>query len=145
MRYSLVFFIGIALAACSNLEGPTGPEGPQGEQGEQGEAGERGPVGATGQTLQIDVVSGTVLNQNYTDANPNSASIPLVSRGEEPTILFFGIENANGVYVKTEWNAVIWGGTNADFTVPGTSGYYLLVSDRNNALVNANYQVKFVQ
>jgi hypothetical protein len=98
-----------------------------------------------GPSLEIQIVTGTILNKNYTESNSKFASIPLVRSGEEPTILFFGIENSNGIYVRTEIYSVIWGGDNAKFTVPGTSGYYLLVSDRNKSYVNTNYQVKFLQ
>lgn len=85
------------------------------------------------------------MNWNYTDANSHAASIPLANSGIEPTVLFLGIENENGVYNRINFAAVIWGGDNDRFTVPGTSGWYVLVSDRDKDLVGSNYQVKFVQ
>jgi len=124
-----ILIVPVMLAGC---EGPTGPRGLQGLQGP---------------TLDIQVKTGTILNSNYTVANPSFASIPLASSGTEPTILFFGIENPNGVYAPSheEHVGVIWGGTDSDYTVPGTKGWYAITPDQSKNLLNANYQVKFVQ
>ena len=119
----------LALVAVLACEGPAGPEG------------------LPGSALQVQVATGTILNQNYTERNPSSASIPLAAGGPEPTVLFFGLENANGVYeryIDPFGDAVIWGESEG-FTVPGTSGWYTLVSDADKNLVNSNYQVKFIQ
>ena len=133
MRAKICFMMVAVLTACENLEGPVGPAGPKGEKGEPGE------------TLAVQVVTGTILNRNYTDGNPDFASIPVANAGEEPTILFLGIENANGVFNRTDYSGVIWGGTGGEFAVPGSSGYYVLVHDPDKDFVSANYQVKFVQ
>lgn len=125
----------LVVLACSQLEGPTGPQGPA------------GPKGDTGPTLEVQVKTGTILSGNYTEANSSFVSIPLASSGTEPTVLFLGIQNENGVYDAhpMEDMGVIWGGTEARFTVPGTRGWYALFPDRLKSLTNANYQVKFVQ
>ena len=145
-----IYLISMVLifSACEALRGPTGPQGPQGERGERGEQGfqgERGFQGPPGDDLSVQVETGTILNRNYTDANPSHAAIPLANSGIEPTVLFLGIENDNGVYDRIFFSAVIWGGDNDRFTVPGTSGWYLLVLDSSRAFVGSNYQVKFVQ
>jgi hypothetical protein len=109
--------------------------------------GSTGPEGAPGSALQVQVTTGTILNPNFTERNPSSASIPLAAGGPEPTVLFFGIENPNGVYeryIDPFGDSIIWGESEG-FTVPGTSGWYMLVSDENKDLVNSNYQVKFIQ
>ena len=93
----------------------------------------------------IKVVEGTILNRNYTDANPQFASIPLLSGGDQPIVVFFGIENANGFYTAEGFSSVIWGGSDPDFTVEGTSGWYLLAPDFSKRLVSSNYRVKFLQ
>ena len=95
-------------------------------------------------TLSVQVKTGTILNRNYTDANPDFASIPLGDSPSEPTVLFLGIENKNGVYTKIDFSSVIRGGDNSKFTVPGTRGWYILVPDRDKDRVNSNYQVKFI-
>ena len=123
----------LILAAC---EGPVGPEGPQGPRGRQGEEGS---------TLWVQVETGTILNRNYTAGNSRFASIPLANSGIEPPVLFLGIENENGVYNRIDFSSVIWGGSGSDYSVPGTSGWYILVYDRSKDLVGSNYQVKFVQ
>ena len=132
-RYCWGWSLLLILAAC---EGPVGPEGPQGPRGRQGE---------DGSTLWVQIETGTILNRNYTDGNPRFASIPLANSGIEPTVLFLGIENENGVYIRIDFSSVIWGGSGSDYSVPGTSGWYILVSDRSKDLVSSNYQVKFVQ
>ncbi len=93
----------------------------------------------------IKVVEGTILNRNYTAASPLFASIPLLSGGDQPIVVFFGIENANGFYAAEGFSSVIWGGSDPDFTVEGTSGWYLLVPDFSKQLVSSNYRVKFLQ
>ena len=97
------------------------------------------------ETVQVIDVRGTILNQNYTNANPDFASIPLASHGKEPVVVSFGIENENGAFEIRDFDTVIWGGTTSDYTVPGTSGWYLLSRDAFKGLVNYNYQVKFLQ
>jgi hypothetical protein len=92
----------------------------------------------------VQVETGTILNRNYTDGNPRHASVPLGDSFSEPTVLFLGIENENGVYTAIDFSSVIWGGRNSDYSVPGTSGYYVLVYDRSKNLVGSNYQVKFL-
>lgn len=129
----------LIFSAC---EGPMGPQGPVGPQGPRGPQGERGPQGPT---LSVQVETGTILNRNYTDGNPHWASIPLGNAFGEPTILFLGIENENGVYNAIDFESVIWGGSNSDYSVPGTSGWYVLVYDRYKNRVGSNYQVKFLQ
>ncbi len=150
----------LILSACEGPmgpQGPVGPQGPAGPQGErgvqgprgpQGERGSRGPAGLQGQAgadLYVQVATGTILNRNYTDGNPRHAAIPLGDAFSEPTVLFLGIENENGVYNTIPFNAIIWGGSNSDYSVPGTSGWYILVYDRSKDLVGSNYQVKFLQ
>ncbi|MXW77807.1 MAG: hypothetical protein F4Z57_02235 [Gemmatimonadetes bacterium] len=132
-RYCWGWSLLLILAAC---EGPVGPEGPQGPRGRQGE---------DGSTLWVKVDTGTILNRNYTDGNPYWVSIPLANSGTEPTVLFLGIENENGIYNRIDFSSVIWGGSGSDYSVPGTSGWYILVYDRSKDLVGSNYQVKFVQ
>lgn len=131
MKRLALIFLGllVSLVAC---EGPEGPEGPQGPQGP---------------ALQVQAIEGTILNRNYTEGNPSHASIPLSPSGDEPTVLFFGTENDNGVYNSHSLvsSAVIWGGQNSKWAVPSTSGWYLLVYNRNKDLVGENYQVKFIQ
>ena len=133
-----IYLISMVLifSACEALRGPTGPQGPQGERGFQGPPGD---------DLSVQIVTGTILNRNYTDGNPNHASLPLGDAFGEPTVLFLGIENVNGVYNKIDFSAVIWGGRNSDYAVPGTGGWYVLVYDPNKGRVGSNYQVKFVQ
>ena len=139
-RIVVVLLTGACFVAC---EGPVGPMGPIGEKGERGTAGEDGRDGID---LWIQVVEGTILNRNYRSANSRFASIPVGSSlREEPTILFLGIENDNGVYSKIDFSSVIWGGSDEDYAVPGTEGWYILVYDRWKDLVGSNYQVKFVQ
>lgn len=157
----------IALVACEGPIGPAGPQGPKGEQGEKGERGERGERGARGiQGEQgekgeqgergrqgepgqsfVQIETGTILNRNYTEGNPEHATIPLGGGflDGEPTVLFWGIENENGVYVLKTFESVIWGGSDSDYSVLGTSGWYLLVYDRRRNLIGSNYQVKFVR
>ena len=135
LKRQVLILLGLlmSLAACEGLVGPEGPQGP------------REPAGPS---LDVQVETGTILNRNYTDGNPRHASIPLspfILFGNEPTVLFLGIKNDNGVYTKIDFASVIWGGSNSDFTVPGTSGWYALVYDRSKDLVGENYQVKFVQ
>ena len=55
------------------------------------------------------------------------------------------VQNENGVYDNFLYSAVIFGGEDSDFSVPGTSGWYLLVSDPRKRLVGENYQLKFVR
>ena len=123
----------LIFGAC---EGPMGPQGPMGPTGRQGPAGV---------DLSVQVETGTILNRNYTDGNPRHASIPLGDDFGEPTVLFLGIENENGVYTRIDFSSIIWGGRGGEYSVPGTSGYYVLVYDRSKDLVGSNYQVKFVQ
>lgn len=86
-RQALIFLsLLVSLAACEGPEGPEGPIGPQGPQGPQGTA------------LEVQVIEGTILNRNYTEGNPHGPAIPLSSSWGQPTVLFFGIENDNGVY-----------------------------------------------
>ncbi len=118
------------LAAC---EGPMGPEGPE------------GPQGPSGASLQVQVNTGTILNRNYTERNPSYASIPLSSSGAEPTVLFFGYENQNGVYIQVEHTAVIWGTPESGTSVSGTSGWHALIRDSSKSFRNRAYQVKFIQ
>ena len=110
------------------------------------ELDQKGPQGLVGcSTLSVQVKTGTILNRNYTDANPDFASIPLGdSSSGEPTVLFLGIENKNGVYTKIDFSSVIWGGHKSKYAVPGTSGWYILVPDRDKDRAGSNYQVKFV-
>ena len=126
----------LIFSACEGPMGPQGPAGPRGERGFQG------PPGAD---LSVQVETGTILNRNYRDGNPRHASIPLGDAFSEPTVLFLGIENENGVYTRIDFSSIIWGGSNRDYSVPGTSGWYILVYDRSKDLVGSNYQVKFVQ
>lgn len=126
-RQALILSLLVSLAACEGPEGPIGPQGPQGT------------------ALEVQVIEGTILNRNYTEGNPSHASIPLSSSWSEPTVLFFGIENNNGVYYWVDFSSVIWGGANEEFTVPSTSGYYLLIYDPSKNWVGENYQVKFIQ
>ena len=123
----------------SACEGPMGPQGPRGPQGP---TGSQGPSGVD---LSVQVETATILNRNYTEGNSNFASIPLGDSFGEPTVLFLGIENENGVYSRIEFSGIIWGGSDSDYSVPGTSGWYVLVFDRDKDLVGSNYQVKFVQ
>ena len=127
-------------------DGEDGKDGRDGADGKDGEDGADGKDGNDGLDLWIQVVEGTVLNRNYRSGNPRYASIPVGSslRGE-PTILFLGIENENGVYTKIDFSSVIWGGDSESHAVPGTEGWYILVYDRWKDLVGSNYQVKFVQ
>ena len=124
-----------SLIACEGSEGPVGPQGPPGAQGPEGPA------------WSVETVTGTILNQNYTEANPDFASIHIASTGSEPTVLSFGIENENGVYLNTNppYYAVVWGGENTNLAVSGTSGWYFLVEDQRKELVGENYQLKFVR
>ena len=109
------------------------------------EIGQKGPQGLVGcSTLSIQVKTGTILKRNYTDGNPRHASIPLGDSSGEPTVLFLGIENKNGVYTKIDFSSVIRGKYNSKYAVRGTSGWYILVADRDQGLVRSNYQVKFV-
>ena len=109
------------------------------------ELGQKGPQGLVGcSTLSVQVETGTILNRNYTDGNPQHATIPLGDSRSEPTVLFLGIENANGVYTKIDFSSVIRGRYNSKYAVPGTSGWYILVADRDKDRINSNYQVKFV-
>ena len=124
----------LGLAGCDALKGPPGPAGPQ------------GPRGLPGQCIAIETLTGTVYNKNYTKKNPRFASIPLWgNHDQEPVVLFFGIENNNGIFIKTEFGAVIWSGYNEDHTVPGTRGWHMLVHDRSKRLRGSNYQVKFIR
>jgi hypothetical protein len=127
----------LLLLACEGPKGPAGPVGP---------VGLTGPAGPAGPSLQVVSEEGTVLSRNYTEANDSFISIPLGQDGvNEPVVLLVGLENANGVFVEWEESkSVIWGGTEARFTVAGTSGWYVLLSDPNKNLLNRNYQVKFV-
>ena len=109
-----------------------------------GPPGERGLQGEPGPALEVQEIKETVLNRNYTEGNPRIASIPLGVHSSEPTVLFFGIENQNGVFSRFEFSSVIWGRRDSEYSVPGTSGYYLLVYDPDKELVGSNYQVKFV-
>ena len=99
---------------------------------ELGQKGLQGLVGCS--TLSIQVKTGTILNRNYMDPNPHYASIPLGDSRDQPTVLFLGIKNKNGVYEKIDFNSVI----------NYTSGWYVLVSDRDKYFSGRNYQVKFV-
>ena len=132
MRRCVAISLGLlmVLAAC---EGPMGPEGAQ------------GPQGPSGASLQVQVNTGSILNRNYTEANPAFVSIPLSPFGEEPTVLFLGIENVNGVFEMRQFPAVIWAGDSEDHVVPGTSGWYALIRDPDKDLLNRAYQVKFIQ
>ena len=143
MKRHAIILLGLlmTLAACESrvVVGPEGPRGPEGPQGPQG------PQGPASPALEVQVATGTILNRNYTEMNPHHASIPLSPFGNEPTVLFLGIENENGVYYQIDFSSVIWGGSNSDYSVPGTSGWYALVYDRYKERVSSNYQVKFVQ
>ena len=66
-----------------------------------------------------------------------SLAVGLVSCGDKGT--------NNGVYYWVDFSSVIWGGANEEFTVPSTSGYYLLIYDPSKNWVGENYQVKFIQ
>jgi len=118
------------LVGCDKFRGPAGPTGPQGPQGVAG---------------TVITKTGTIYNSNYTTANPYWASIPLAESGSEPIVLFFGVENANGVFDNYGFESVIWGGTNSSYTVPGTTGWYALVYDRYKTLATKRYQVKFMR
>lgn len=142
-RIAVVLLMGVCFVAC---EGPVGPMGERGERGPAGEDGRNGRDGKDGADLWIQVVEGTILNRNYRPRNEDFAAIPVGSQWRgEPTILFFGIENDNGVYTKIDFSSIIWGGSNEDYAVPGTEGWYILVYDRWKEIVGSNYQVKFVQ
>ena len=131
---SVVVLLAAALveSACEGPVGPRGPEGPQGPPGPQGQ-------------IALYSREGTIYNHHYTTGNPYWASIPLASSGPEPTVLFIGIEKANGVFNTEEKSSVIYGGTNSEFTVPGTRGWYALVRDSDKSLVTRKYLVEFVQ
>ena len=101
--------------------------------------------GERGQTLSVQVETGTILNRNYTKAEPRYAFLPLVDDGNEPAVLFLGIENENGFYERIDFTGVAWGRSGSDSAVPGTSGWYVVVYDRRKKLVGSNYQVKFLQ
>ena len=122
-------FVWIFLVLCISCEGLRGPMGPQ------------GPAGVD---LWVEVKEGTILSYNYTEGNPHAASIPLGDHSFEPIVLFLGIENENGVYRRIDFSAVIYGGSDSNYAVRGTSGYYVLVYDPNQDLVQSNYQVKFI-
>ncbi len=129
--------LAILLLSCDELRGPPGMQGPPGEQG------------LPGLDLDVESLEETVLNQNYTKRNPHHISVPLGdSLGIEPVVLFFGIENENGVFVAPLQSSygvsVIWGGDDADTVVPGTRGWYYLVPDKTKRLLKSNYQIKFV-
>ena len=118
--------------SCGNLEGPIGPQGPA------------GPAGRDGRDLHIEIREGTIISYNFTEANPAFASIPLGEHAFEPIVLFFGVENENGVFTRIDYSGVIYGGDDSEYTVRGTTGYYLLVYDSNKTLLQSNYQVKFI-
>ena len=109
---------------------------------ELGQKGLQGLVGCS--TRSIQVKTGTILNQNYRAGNPNHAAIPLGDSRSEPTVIFWGIENENGIYITNDFEAVIPDKYNNKYAVPGTSSWYLMVRDSSKKLVNSNYQVKFV-
>lgn len=135
----------LSLSACEGPVGPQGERGERGEQGIQGPRGERGSPGRDGTSIQIEERTGTILNHNYTENNPNAVSIPLGRLRSEPVVIFLGIENPNGVFIQTDsFVGIIWGGDDPDFTVPGTEGYYGLVTDPFKSLLQSNYQVKFL-
>ncbi len=118
------------VVSCEGPEGPVGPVGPQ---------------GFSGLDIRVETLTGTVRNGNYTEANIRYASIPLGGFSNEPAVLFFGVENANGVFVNTGFSSVIWGGSDTDYTVPGTRGWYMLILDSQKLLIEKKYQVKLIR
>jgi len=125
--------IWIVLAFCliGCHEGPMGPPGEKGSDGAQSD-------------LEVLITTGTIYNANYTIKNPNFASIHLPKATSKHVVLFLGIENSNGVYTRTTWSSSIYGGS-SDWAVPGTSGYYILVSDPNKSKLLSNYKIKYLK
>jgi len=115
-------------------EGPMGPQGPQGPKGLQGTDG-----------LEVSVTTGTIYNVNYTKGNPSYVSINLSSATNNHTVLFFGIENLNKVYVKNDWSSTIYSSGSDDYSVNGVSGYYLLCYDQYKSLATKKYQIKYIK
>ena len=112
----------------------------------EGLAGPMGPQGENGADLWVRITEGTIFNDNYRPGNSHAAAIPVGSSlGDEPTILFLGIQNEYGVYDRIDFAAVIWAGSDEDYAVPGTEGWYVLTNDLNKDLVGSNYRVKFLQ
>ena len=118
------------LIACEGQEGPVGPQGPPGPQGP---------------AWSVEEVTGTILNRNYTEDNPDFASIHIVSSSLEPTVLYFAWENDNGAYINTSFIAVVWADADDDErAVSGMGGWYVLIYDPDKDLVGKNYKLRFV-
>ena len=112
----LVLLLTVLFVAC---EGPTGPAG---------------TTGFTGAAGRVSIREGTILTRNYRELNPDFASLLVnAARSPEPTVLFVGIENENGVFNRVEWSSVIW-----------DSAWYVLLYDRRGDLVGRNYRLKFL-
>lgn len=125
-----LILLAFILAGC--IEGPEGPRG------------STGPAGKDGEDLAIREVKGTILSKNWTAGNPSHAAIYLCNCLSEPTVLFVGVENSNGVFDNTAWAAVIYGTASSDYSYDGKTGYYALVYDNLKTNLQKNYKVRFV-
>ncbi len=120
-----------ALCAIGCLKGPTGP------------SGATGPKGNPGAGLSILSSTGTILAKNYTVGNPAYAALRICNCPTEPTVLFVGIENVNGVMTNTSWSGIGYSAGSDDYSVDGLAGYYVLVPDPNKAELQKNYKIKY--
>ena len=93
----------------------------------------------------VEEVTGTILNRNYTEVNPDFASIHIVSSGVEPTVLYFARENPNGAYINTSFISIGWAEEDSGYSVSGVAGWYLLVYDEDKELAGKNYKLRFIQ
>ena len=119
----------------------------EGRVEEQKGRGLRGTAERDSAVLRIEVVKGTILNRNYTEGNRRFASIPLSNSPSEPTVLSFGVENDDGVYVmQPDFPVIVISRYKGDLSISGYEGWwYAVVPDRKKELVGSNYRVKFVQ
>ena len=132
----------IILIACQGPQGEIGPTGPQGPQG---------PPGLFLREVTLQEARGTISSENYTQSNPDHASIPIGNPLlTEPAVLFVGIKNEHGAYYSVRFSGVIWSGEGDEevfdkWSVDGKGGWQVAIFDETRRLLGLDYRVKFLQ
>lgn len=97
--------------------------------------------------LYVHTKEGSIAHKSYAEWSLQNVAIFLSDSGDpEPIVLFFGVEDENGLYIRSDFLAVVSvvlrpGGA----LISSESAWYLLVSDPKKELLGASYKIKFIQ
>lgn len=92
--------------------------------------------------LYIHKKRGSITNQNYATWSPGYVSIWLNTEMQEPTALFFGLQNEDGYYMSSDFSYITFLFDDSRFS---HSGWYLLVFDPKKELLGSSYEIRFIQ